>query len=103
LQINKQIADDPKRMQDVDRFYLHFNGDEILGISKSASELIKDISDTISFSYYDESRIGSSIRHAINELAEINDVFRDFGSTTHCIVVTLENTLTEHRSKNHAG
>ena len=90
VQINKQIADDPKRMQDVDRFYLHFDGDEMPDISKSVSELIKDISDTISFSYYDENRIGSSIRYAINELVEINDIFRDFGSTMHRNLYWLE-------------
>jgi len=80
-QVDKQIANDPKHMQDADRFYIYFDETEMLSISRAVSALIVGISDTISFSYYDESRIGASIKHAINELNEISDLFRDFGST----------------------
>jgi len=89
-QINEQISKDPKRLQDSDRFYVYFDRDGIPDISKQTSDLISDISDTISFSYYDESRIGASIKRAINELDEINDVFSDFGNTEHRNLYWLE-------------
>lgn len=89
-QIDDQVLKDQKRLQDADRFYVYFDDKEMHSVSEQVAKLIGEVSNTISTSYYDESRVGASVKQAINELDNISDLFYDFRKSEQSNLYWLE-------------